>query len=112
MDCSLLPFGLVRLLWWLRRPKSRTLRVPLMGVVKSLQNSRMASTLAFMMIEFIRRDAIVRYGSESGDIGWVLDDNQGMIAVANAIRSDEHTSEIQSLMRTSYAVVCLKKKKE
>src|SRR3546814_3735428 len=29
---------------------------------------------------------------------------------ANAIRSEEHTSELQSLMRTSYAVFCLKKK--
>src|SRR3546814_19678430 len=27
------------------------------------------------------------------------------------IRSDEHTSELQSLMRISYAVFCLKKKK-
>src|SRR3546814_7586184 len=27
------------------------------------------------------------------------------------IRSEEHTSELQSLMRTSYAVCCLKKKK-
>src|SRR3546814_3511534 len=26
-------------------------------------------------------------------------------------RSEEHTSELQSLMRTSYAVFCLKKKK-
>src|SRR3546814_4573190 len=26
-------------------------------------------------------------------------------------RSEEHTSELQSLMRSSYAVVCLKKKK-
>src|SRR3546814_7522645 len=29
---------------------------------------------------------------------------------AAAIRSEEHTSELQSLMRISYAVVCLKKK--
>src|SRR3546814_6646132 len=29
-----------------------------------------------------------------------------------AARSEEHTSELQSLMRTSYAVFCLKKKKE
>src|SRR3546814_2453633 len=28
----------------------------------------------------------------------------------HAIRSEEHTSELQSLMRTSYAVFCLKKK--
>src|SRR3546814_8549964 len=30
---------------------------------------------------------------------------------APAIRSEEHTSELQSLMRISYAVFCLKKKK-
>src|SRR3546814_5881622 len=30
---------------------------------------------------------------------------------ARRLRSEEHTSEIQSLMRTSYAVFCLKKKK-
>src|SRR3546814_4681775 len=29
----------------------------------------------------------------------------------HAHRSEEHTSELQSLMRTSYAVFCLKKKK-
>src|SRR3546814_7437112 len=28
------------------------------------------------------------------------------------MRSEEHTSELQSLMRTSYAVFCLKKKKQ
>src|SRR3546814_2980770 len=33
-------------------------------------------------------------------------DSSGM----NASRSEEHTSELQSLMRTSYAVFCLKKK--
>src|SRR3546814_19300388 len=33
------------------------------------------------------------------------------IAVFQAVRSEEHTSELQSLMRISYAVFCLKKKK-
>src|SRR3546814_8302893 len=31
-------------------------------------------------------------------------------AAAGDLRSDEHTSELQSLMRISYAVFCLKKK--
>src|SRR3546814_7338058 len=31
---------------------------------------------------------------------------------SNGIRSEEHTSELQSLMRISYAVFCLKKKKQ
>src|SRR3546814_6457258 len=30
----------------------------------------------------------------------------------DALRSEEHTSELQSLMRISYAVFCLKKKKD
>src|SRR3546814_7581854 len=33
------------------------------------------------------------------------------IAQLHEIRSEEHTSELQSLMRISYAVFCLKKKK-
>src|SRR3546814_4481055 len=33
-------------------------------------------------------------------------------AVGHVSRSEEHTSELQSLMRISYAVFCLKKKKK
>src|SRR3546814_1276616 len=33
-------------------------------------------------------------------------------ADGNLARSEEHTSELQSLMRISYAVFCLKKKKQ
>ncbi|BAK64788.1 hypothetical protein SLG_01130 [Sphingobium sp. SYK-6] len=87
LNGSLLPFGWAKLLWWLRRPRCRTMRVPLMGVVQRLQSSRMASQLAFMMIEYIRRDAVVEYGSSRGEIGWILDDNQGMVAIAEAIDS-------------------------
>src|SRR3546814_4937781 len=32
--------------------------------------------------------------------------------LADILRSEEHTSELQSLMRISYAVFCLKKKKK
>src|SRR3546814_9738042 len=32
--------------------------------------------------------------------------------IGHALRSEEHTSELQSLMRISYAVFCLKKKKQ
>src|SRR3546814_4474635 len=36
---------------------------------------------------------------------------KGNAARVQPIRSEEHTSELQSLMRISYAVFCLKKKK-
>src|SRR3546814_6231983 len=39
----------------------------------------------------------------------ILVNNAGIIRRA---RSEEHTSELQSLMRISYAVFCLKKKKQ
>src|SRR3546814_3056674 len=35
-----------------------------------------------------------------------------LILVLAILRSEEHTSELQSLMRISYAVFCLKKKKQ
>src|SRR3546814_7815478 len=37
---------------------------------------------------------------------------EAAILVRRDARSEEHTSELQSLMRTSYAVFCLKKKNQ
>lgn len=82
---NLLPFGWAKLLLWLRRPRVRTMRVPLMGVLKELQSSRMASQLAFMMIEYIKRASVAHYGATRGEIGWILEDNQGMRSIAEAI---------------------------
>src|SRR3546814_8997404 len=38
-------------------------------------------------------------------------DRPAQVGPAASCRSEEHTSELQSLMRISYAVFCLKKKK-
>src|SRR3546814_7323925 len=43
----------------------------------------------------VRRDASIRFLRAAAAVNW---------------RSEEHTSELQSLMRISYAVFCLKKK--
>jgi GNAT superfamily N-acetyltransferase len=84
---NLLPFGWAKLLLWLRKPKVRTMRVPLMGVLKELQSSRMASQLAFMMIEYIKRASVEKYGATRSEIGWILEDNQGMRSIAETIGS-------------------------
>ena len=83
----LLPFGWLQMLRWLKKPAGADMRVPLMGVRRELQNSRMASQLAFMMIERIRLNATRNFGSVRGEIGWILDDNKGMLAIADAIDS-------------------------
>ncbi len=87
LNGNLLPFGWAKLLWWLRKPKVRTVRVPLMGVVKDLQASRMASQLAFMLIESIRVNSNANYGATRAEIGWILEDNQGMRSIADTIDS-------------------------
>ena len=79
--------GWIRLGLWILKPRNADMRVPLMGVRKRLQSSRLASQLAFMMIEYIRRNAVANYNGKRGEIGWILDDNQGMNAIAEAIDS-------------------------
>ncbi|MEX0342559.1 MAG: N-acetyltransferase [Erythrobacter sp.] len=87
IDGKLLPFGWIHLLRWMRKPTGADFRVPLMGVLRELHNSRLASQLAFMMISQIRETATRLYGTQRAEVGWILDDNQGMIAIADAIQS-------------------------
>src|SRR3546814_9262998 len=69
-----------------------------------------AAVAAYVILVLFEKNNILSRGDES----------LGSLPVANAIeemprsaldRSEEHTSELQSLMRISYAVFCLKKKK-
>src|SRR3546814_9824434 len=88
--------------------------------------------------DFVRRDPAENAGADQHagedftDDGWLLGPledfreqfgrrehqqqcDRDVVAVGRAgggARSEEHTSELQSLMRISYAVFCLKKKKE
>ena len=87
IDGKLFPFGWIAMLRWLRKPVNSGMRVPLMGVLKELHNSRLASQLAFMMINTIREEAIARFSTKRAEVGWVLEDNQGMVAIAEAIES-------------------------
>src|SRR3546814_10463475 len=50
------------------------------------------------------RSLIEKYGTPT-------DESSGLLKWVFQQRSEEHTSELQSLMRISYAVFCLKKKK-
>jgi hypothetical protein len=82
LNGKLFPFGFVKLLWRLRNPKVSRIRVPLMGVTKRLHGTRLAGTIAYMLIEYIRRACVENYGVQQGEFGWVLEDNQGMMSIA------------------------------
>jgi hypothetical protein len=85
----------VKLLWRLNggfsgKPTVKTVRVPLMGVKKKLQATRLASQLAFMMIEYIREASRTEFGATRAEIGWILEDNQGMVSIADAIEGHKN----------------------
>ena len=82
LNGNLFPFGFAKLLWRLRSPRTKRIRVPLMGVAKKLHGTRLAGQLAFMLIEHIRRDAVGKYQATHGEFGWILEDNQGMMSIA------------------------------
>src|SRR3546814_12556447 len=56
----------------------------------------------------LERDAILERAVERCRIAGLFDRGERGLEID---RSEEHTSELQSLMRISYAVFCLKKKK-
>src|SRR3546814_5652765 len=99
------------------RPSPGAAPPPLEGATRII-GSIALSTAVFMNV-LDTSIANVSLPTISGYLGvstsqgtWVITS----FAVANAItvpltRSEEHTSELQSLMRSSYAVFCLKKKK-
>src|SRR3546814_9136319 len=76
-------------------------RVP--GAVQPAADVALAADLVF------RRDRDRAAGDQAG-LGGGAAHVEGE-QVRPAERSEEHTSELQSLMRTSYAVFCLKKKR-
>src|SRR3546814_18901760 len=71
---------------------------------------------AFLEFTAMRQQVLLRGSHHTQEVAHDLDGLQGQghdvgRHVLRPLRSEEHTSELQSLMRISYAVFCLKKKK-
>ena len=81
---KLLPFGWLKLLWRLKVRHPQTARVPLMGVRQSFQHSRLGPTLAFMVIDAVRKPLHAR-GVKDVEMGWILEDNDGMRNIIETI---------------------------
>src|SRR3546814_6053732 len=95
----------------IRRPPRSTRTDTLFPYTTLFRSSYLASIGDFAAAErhFARAEA--RFAAARGvDAVDALAPDYGR-ALAALDRSEEHTSELQSLMRISYAVFCLKKKK-
>jgi len=80
----LFPFGWLKLLWRLKVGHPGSARVPLMGVRQSYQHSRLGPTLAFMVIDGVRK-ALHARGVTDVEMGWILEDNEGMRNIIETI---------------------------
>src|SRR3546814_9780424 len=68
----------------------------------------------FRRARLTRRGAVVRAATTSGSVDHAPSNRpayRGADAYPHRVRSEAHTSELQTLMRDSYAVICLKKNK-
>lgn len=84
LDGRLLPLGWLKLLWRLKVRGLGSARVPLMGVTRAYQHSRLGPTLAFMVIDAVRQ-ALHRRGVTEVEMGWILEDNAGMRNIIETI---------------------------
>jgi hypothetical protein len=89
LNGRLLPFGWAKLLWRLKVRHPRTARVPLMGVRRSCQHSRLGPTLAFMVIDAVRK-ALHARGVTDVEMGWILEDNDGMRNIIETIGGEAY----------------------
>ena len=89
LNGRLLPFGWFKLLWRLKVRHPRTARVPLMGVRRRYQHSRLGPTLAFMVIDAVRK-ALHARGVTDVEMGWILEDNDGMRNIIETIGGEAY----------------------
>src|SRR3546814_4028242 len=98
--CSSDLFAMTGTHWW-TMPENWPITEPLLRAIG--QYNRYMSEQA--PVEFARRlGAPVLQASHCGPLS-----GKYLVLPGTDLRSEEHTSELQSLMRTSYAVFCLKK---
>src|SRR3546814_3636577 len=84
---------------------------PLMGTPQPFQILKMDRSRGNIVVS--RRSVLEESRAEArNELVATLKEGQILPGVVKNIRSEEHTSELQSLMRISYAVFCLKKKKQ
>src|SRR3546814_4582300 len=84
------------------------------GPVAVITARQLAAFRAFLRAESIRTNTVLLAPEAADDafLSYSFEARVCPLALASVtrVRSEEHTSELQSLMRISYAVFCLKKK--
>src|SRR3546814_3973831 len=95
----------------IRRPP-RSTRTDTLFPYTTLFRSRLGQVQRFQHRHAERAEAALGLADLRQLVETILRDLDLLGRLDVEVRSEEHTSELQSLMRISYAVFCLKKKKQ
>jgi len=80
----LLPFNRIRLLWWLRMERARSVRIPLLGLRKTYQSTPMGGmVLALLAAELLQLWR--QYHHRWVEFSWVLENNTRMVELAELV---------------------------
>src|SRR3546814_3319282 len=85
-------------------------RVAALGVLWSVDPSELGISAPQAVSELLQAGAVIARRDSDGSVYFRALGNDAQRIADLVSRSEEHTSELQSLMRISYAVFCLKKK--
>src|SRR3546814_11578484 len=106
----------------IRRPPRSTLTDTLFPYTTLFRSDEPVDEAGVADVALHQRSGVAQAGAVSGvgegvqdgqlDLGAVPPGPVDEVGTDEPGRSEEHTSELQSLMRISYAVFCLKKKKQ
>ncbi len=89
LEGKLLPFGWAKVLWRLKVRGVRTARVPLMGVKKEYQFSRIGPIIALLLIEALR-EPFRRRNIDALEMSWILETNTGMRTILERIGAEPY----------------------
>jgi hypothetical protein len=84
LNGKLFPFGWARLIWRLKVRSPKTGRIPLMGVRKKYQNTRLGPALAFITMQALHVPTKKR-GMERVEASWILEQNQPMRSIMEKV---------------------------
>src|SRR3546814_4523892 len=96
----------------IRRPPRSTRTDTLFPYTTLFRSSSLCGAARTLCLESPTAPDQPRYTSPAGSHNSGPTGSSGCPVASLGTRSEEHTSELQSLMRISYAVFCLKKKKK
>ncbi len=91
LNGRIFPVGWSRLLWRLRFGSFRSVRVPLMGVRKKFQASRIGASIALAMIDHCRT-SFLPMGVTDCEMSWILESNIAMNSILEAAGCERYKS--------------------